>query len=117
MLQSADDLNAAHATFTVLLHHPDDEMMAKNLHFYLTKLNADGAQLVDLEQKRFAQFYLDALMAYDAQNYALVIEKMEASVTMFTYELDECRAFCEGDYEQGWKPDFVTATASMLGYL
>lgn len=111
--QRGDVLNAAHATYTALLRNPKDDMMAKNLDFYLNKLNADEPEIVDLEQKRFVQFYLDALSAYQAKDYALVIEKMEHSLALFQHELDECRAFCEGDYAQGWQPDFVTSTASM----
>lgn len=95
----------------MLLRNPDDDMMAKNLRFYLAKVD-DSAPMPDLEQARFANDYLEALRTYALENYTATVAHMERSLRLYQYEYEECRAFCEGDYEQGWQPDFVTATAS-----
>lgn len=105
-------LGSAQATYTALLRNPHDAMMKTNLHFYLGKL-APEQRIEDLEQWRFASAYLAALRAYAAEDYATVVARMEESLALFRAEYDECRAFCEGDYAQGWQPDFVTSTASM----
>lgn len=44
----------------------------------------------------------------------MVIENMEQSLTQYERDEEECRAFCEGPFDQGWHPDFITSTASML---
>lgn len=108
-----DVLGSAQATYTALLRSPDDAMMKNNLHFYLGKLDAEQ-RIEDLEQWRYAGAYLAALRAYAAEDFAAVVARMEESLALFRAEYDECRAFCEGDYAQGWQPDFMTSTASML---
>lgn len=52
--QRDDLISAASATYTALLGNPDDEMMRKNLQFYLDKLgeeHSSGFKISDLEQK------------------------------------------------------------------
>lgn len=52
------------------------------------------------------------MLAYEKEQWQTVIDHMEASLQQYIYDEDECRAFCEGEFDQGWHADFVTATAS-----
>lgn len=89
-------------------------MMMKNLQFYLKKLGDldDNFMIKDYEQKVFANSYIDGLLAYEAENWQSVIDNMEKSLLQYIYDENECRAFCEGEFDQGWHADFITSTAS-----
>lgn len=106
-------LASAQATFTTLVRNPTDHMMKNNLKFYVDMLGNAEQRIEDLEQWRYATPYLEALAAYEAGDFPAVVRRMEESLALFRAEYDECRAYCEGDYEQSWQPDFVTYTASM----
>lgn len=135
MWQKGEILKAASATYTALLRHPEDKMMAKNLQFYLDKISSN-ATIDDMDphvkrflvmflhnifsskclffKQKFAESYVDGLRAYTAENYTEVINKMERSLAQYIRDLNECRAFCEGEFNQGWLPDLITSVASKL---
>lgn len=60
----------------------------------------------------FANSYIDGLLAYESENWQSVIDNMEKSLLQYIYDENECRAFCEGEFDQGWHADFITSTAS-----
>lgn len=37
---------------------------------------------------------------------------MEKSLEIFIRNMDECRAFCDGEFDHGWFPDLTTSIAS-----
>lgn len=128
-------LKAASATFTSLIANPNSSMMLKNLEYYAKVIeNFNRTLLIDYEEKvgtnifystlflfsvlfpvklqRFAQFYIAGINAYGRGNWQLVIENIERSLQQFIYDSDECRAFCEGEFDQGWHIDFTSSMAS-----
>ena len=50
--------------------------------------------------------------AYHDQKYSEVIELFEASLKDLLNAEEDCRAYCEGPFDQGWLPDFVSSVAS-----
>lgn len=41
---------------------------------------------------------------------------MELSLKQFQMDELECRAFCDGEFDQGWHADFITSTANHYTY-
>lgn len=50
--------------------------------------------------------------AYHDQKYSEVIKLFEASLKDLLNAEEDCRAYCEGPFDQGWLPDFVSSVAS-----
>lgn len=50
--------------------------------------------------------------AYYREEYKLAITNLEKSLREFFRAADECRADCEGPFDQGWLPDFTSSVAS-----
>ncbi len=57
--------------------------------------------------------YFQGTEAYYAEEYDTAISKLEASINEFIKANDECRADCEGPFDQGWLPDFTSSIASV----
>lgn len=51
-------------------------------------------------------------VAYDNKNWVDVIENMEESLAAYLTAADECRAQCEGPFDQGWYPDLIPSISS-----
>lgn len=50
--------------------------------------------------------------AYNNKDWQGVIENMEESVFAYLTATNECRAQCEGPFDQGWYPDMIPSIAS-----
>lgn len=103
---------AIQATYTVLVVRPDDHLSLLNMKFYMTQPEFNKDQLRDLEEKRYVAPYVDGIQAYDKENWSVAINLLEKSLELFIEEDNDCRAFCEDAFDQGWFPDFVSSTAS-----
>lgn len=51
-------------------------------------------------------------IAYDNKDWQAVIENMEESISAFLTATNQCRAQCEGPFDQGWYPDLIPSIAS-----
>lgn len=104
---------AIQATYTVLVVRPDDHLSATNMKFYETESEYDVSLLRDLEEKRFVSRYVEGIMAYDKEDdWTKAINLLETSLQLYLDEEEQCRAFCENGFDQGWFPDFISSTAS-----
>lgn len=55
-------------------------------------------------------------MAYYAQHYATAVNTLEDSLEQYLLAEDECRAFCDGEFDHGeWYPDLITSIGSKCG--
>lgn len=50
--------------------------------------------------------------AYEKKEWKDVEHNMEESLVSYFQAEDECRAYCEGPFDQGWYPDFIPSIAS-----
>lgn len=102
---------AIQATHTVLVVRPEDHLSATNMKFYAT-LPEFNKELRDQEEKRFVAQYVNGIVAYDKDDWTSAINLLEKSLELYIDETDDCRAFCEDGFDQGWFPDFISSTAS-----
>lgn len=49
---------------------------------------------------------------YEKEDFNSVIQYFEESLVDYLQNEEECRAFCEGPFDQGWFPDFTPSIAS-----
>lgn len=56
--------------------------------------------------------YIHGSDAYDKKDWPGAVQNMEESLVSYLRAEEECRAQCEGPFDQGWLPDFVPAVAS-----
>lgn len=96
--------------------NPDDKIMQANIKYYLTRPNINQDMLEDMEEKLFVKLYLDGIDAYENENWDTCIENMEESLMQFIRNEDECRAFCEGEFDHGWYPDLISSIGSMYNH-
>ena len=108
-----DELEKAiQATYTVLVVRPNDHLSSTNMKFYETLPEFQLIELRDQEEKSFVAHYVEGIGAYDKENWTLAIDSLEKSLELFIEEEQDCRAYCEGGFDQGWFPDFISSTAS-----
>ncbi|KAE8744370.1 hypothetical protein FOCC_FOCC008974 [Frankliniella occidentalis] len=107
---------AASAVFTILSHDPNNEIMKHNLKYYLAKPGIDVNSIVNYESEKFVSLYTLGTEAYFKEEYDAAISNLEASLKEFFKASDECRADCEGPFDQGWLPDFTSSIANHFVY-
>lgn len=56
--------------------------------------------------------YLYGVDAYEKKDWKTAIENMEESLISYLQSEEECRAQCEGPFDQGWYPDLIPSIAS-----
>lgn len=56
--------------------------------------------------------YVYGSTAYENKNWDAVIQYMEESLTWYLLAENQCRAQCEGPFDQGWYPDLIPSIAS-----
>lgn len=103
---------AIKSTYTVLVVRPDDHLSSTNMKFYETMAEYNKDLLRDQEEKPFVQSYVEGIRAYDKEDWSTAINLLESSLEQFVEDENDCRAFCENGFDQGWFPDFVSSTAS-----
>lgn len=75
LLQAGDTLKAASATYTALLRNPDDDMMMKNLEFYVNKLEPNNEQdlIKDYDEPVISQNYIITII-FNVANFHNTLE-------------------------------------------
>ncbi|CAG2056062.1 unnamed protein product [Timema podura] len=63
----------------------------------------------DLQLNDYVPLYIHGSEAYRNEDFQSVIGYIEESLDELLKEEEECRAFCEGPFDQGWFPDFVSS--------
>ncbi|XP_019729753.1 cartilage-associated protein [Hippocampus comes] len=86
---------AVSASHTFLLKHPDDEMMQKNMAYYMSLPGAEE-HLKDLETKSYETLFVRAVRAYNGDNFRTSVSDMELALRDFFKVYDECLAASEG---------------------
>lgn len=107
-----DLLKAASCAYTFLTINPDHEVMRENLHYYVDELKVDQNYIVNIEAKAYVDFYIRGSDAYERKDYGRAANYMEMSLTEYLLSDEECRAHCEGPFDQGWFPDFISSISS-----
>ncbi|KFB35449.1 AGAP003898-PA-like protein [Anopheles sinensis] len=100
---------AASAAFTYMVRHPEDTVMKKSFEETIEKPGIDGDEIRDLEEKKFVDLLIGGIVDEQEQNWDQAIEQLEASVMQFIFDENQCRAFCDGEFDHGFLPDFITA--------
>ena len=86
--------------------------MQGNLRHYINELNVDPDQTINYEAKPYVEFYIRGSEAYGKQDFERSANYMELSLDEYLQADSECRALCEGPFDQGWFPDFISSIAS-----
>lgn len=61
--------------------------------------------------------FVDAIDAYNEEEFQKATQFFEESLFQYILAEDECRAFCDGEFDHGnWYPDFITAVASKFKF-
>ncbi|XP_059469001.1 prolyl 3-hydroxylase 1-like [Neocloeon triangulifer] len=107
---------AADAAFTFLVANPHHTSMKKNFDFYLSLPEVDRNDITNLEAKKFVSLYVHGVDAYDKKNFEAVIQYFEESLADYMQNEKECRAYCEGPFDQGWFPEFVPSISNHFAY-
>uniref|UniRef100_A0A182JKQ2 Leprecan-like alpha-helical domain-containing protein n=1 Tax=Anopheles atroparvus TaxID=41427 RepID=A0A182JKQ2_ANOAO len=100
---------AASAAFTYLVRHPEDTVMKKSFEETIEKPGIDRDEIRDLEEKKFVDLLIGGIVDEQEKNWDRALEQLEASVMQFIFDENQCRAFCDGEFDHGFLPDFVTA--------
>ncbi|ETN59339.1 cartilage associated protein [Anopheles darlingi] len=100
---------AASAAYTYLVQHPDDSVMRKSFDDAIEKPGIDREGINDLEEKKFVKLLIGGIVDEQEGNWERAIEQLEGSIKQFIFDENQCRAFCEGEFDHGFLPDFITA--------
>nr|CAD7433270.1 unnamed protein product [Timema monikensis] len=99
----------AAAEMSSITYNPDDQAMMNNLKFYSSLPEVDMNKIVNFEVKDYVPLYIHGSEAYRNEDFRSVIGYIEESLDELLKEEEDCRAFCEGPFDQGWFPDFVSS--------
>ncbi|XP_055601856.1 cartilage-associated protein-like isoform X2 [Uranotaenia lowii] len=103
---------AASAALTYMVKHPGDTVMQKNFEAALEKPGVDKEEILDLEEKKFVKMFVAGILKINDQKWEEVISLMESSIMQFIYDENQCRAYCEGEFDHGFLPDFISSIAN-----
>ncbi|XP_066996710.2 prolyl 3-hydroxylase 1 isoform X2 [Anabrus simplex] len=103
---------AASAAFTFLVANPKNEVMIENLKFYSNLPEVDMTKIENFESKPYVSLYIHGSDAYNKGDYKSVINYFENSLEDYLKEDEDCRAYCEGPFDQGWFPDYTLSVAN-----
>lgn len=67
--------------------------------------------------QNYVSLYIHGSEAYQHEDYKSVINYIEESLEDYLRGEEECRAYCEGPFDQGWFPDFVSSIASKFSFV
>ncbi|XP_049277526.1 cartilage-associated protein-like [Anopheles funestus] len=100
---------AASAAYTFMVKHPSDTVMKKNFEEAIEMPGVDRDEIHDLEEKKFVPLLIGGIVDEQETNWERAIERLESSIKQYIFDENECRAFCEGEFDHGFLPDFITA--------
>lgn len=126
-------MKAASSAYTFLTVNPTHEVMKENLRFYINDLKVDPNYIINMEAKPYVDFYIRGSEAYKKKDYDRSSNYFELSLIEYLTSEEECRAECEGPFDQGinsqyfhhklvfknpfsfigWFPDFISSISSM----
>ncbi|KAF5305804.1 hypothetical protein FQA39_LY09140 [Lamprigera yunnana] len=107
---------AASAVFTYLVNHPKDENAIGSLKFYSSLPEIDLTEIVNYEAKDHIYLYIHGVDAYDKKDWKSAENNMEESLISYIQAEEDCRALCEGPFNQGWFPDLIPAIANHYAF-
>lgn len=107
-----DLLKAASCAYTFLTINPNHDVMKDNLRFYVDELKVDTNYIINLEAKAYVDFYVRGSDAYKKEDHARAANYMEMSLAEYLLSDAECRVHCEGPFDQGWFPDFISSISN-----
>jgi hypothetical protein len=89
-------------------------------HFCLSILNGYAILWFNIKplkiyvspSQKYVSLYIHGSEAYEHEDYKSVVNYIEGSLQDYLRGEEECRAYCEGPFDQGWFPDFVSSIAS-----
>ncbi|KAJ8975814.1 hypothetical protein NQ317_013745 [Molorchus minor] len=110
--QTKDVMRAASSAFTYLVEHPDDKITQSNLKYYSTLEGVNMKEIENFEASDYVYLYVHGADAYERKEWQNVIENMEESLSAYLQTEEECRAQCEGPFDQGWYPDFIPSISN-----
>jgi hypothetical protein len=67
--------------------------------------------------QNYVSLYIHGSEAYQHEDYMSVINYIEESLEDYLKSEEECRAYCEGPFDQGWLPDFISSIASKFTFV
>ncbi|XP_035890752.1 cartilage-associated protein-like [Anopheles stephensi] len=100
---------AASAAYTYLVKHPEDAAMKRNFEEAIDLPGIDRDEIHDLEEKKFVDLLIGGIVDEQDGNWERAIERLEGSIKQYIFDENQCRAFCEGEFDHGFLPDFITA--------
>jgi tetratricopeptide (TPR) repeat protein len=115
--QNKEFQKAASAAFTYLVAHPDDKIMLSNLKHYSSMDGVDMTEVVNFEAKDYVYLYIHGADAYEKKDWDGVVQNFEESLGAYLQTEDECRAQCEGPFDQGWYPDLIPSIANHFTFV
>nr|XP_040228209.2 cartilage-associated protein-like [Anopheles coluzzii] len=107
---------AASAAYTYLVKHPENTVMKKNFEEAIEMPGIDRDEIHDLEEKKFVELLIGGIVDEQENNWERAIEQLESSIKQFIFDENQCRAFCEGEFDHGFLPDFITAIGNHFTY-
>jgi len=110
--QTKQHQKAASAAFTYWVYHPNDDAARRSLDHYASLPEVNKADVINYEADDYVYFFIHGLQGYEEKKWDYVIQNMEESLLAYLQAEDECRANCEGPFNQGWYPDFIPAIAN-----
>ncbi|XP_058059723.1 cartilage-associated protein-like [Anopheles bellator] len=100
---------AASAAYTTLTRHPDHSVMRKSFEEAIEKPGIDREGVRDMEERKFVPLLIGGIVDEQERHWEPAIERLEQSIMQFIFDENQCRAFCEGEFDHGFLPDFITA--------
>ena len=107
-------MKAASAAYTFLTINKEHAVMKENLRFYINELKVDPNYVLNMEAKPYVDFYIRGSESYKKNEFEKTANYMELSLIEYLEAEEECRALCEGPFDQGWFPDFISSISSKL---
>lgn len=103
---------AASAALTYMVKHPGDTVMQKNFENSIETPGVNKTEVVDLEEKKFVELFVAGILALNDKHWENVLSLMESSIMQYIFDENQCRAYCEGEFDHGFLPDFISAIGS-----
>lgn len=100
---------AASAALTYMVKHPGDTVMQKNFENSIETPGVNKTEIVDMEEKKFVELFVAGILALNDKNWENAVSFMESSVMQYIFDENQCRAYCEGEFDHGFLPDFISA--------
>lgn len=94
-------MKAASCAYTFLTVNPEHEVMKENLRYYINDLKVDPLYIINMEAKPYVDFYVRGTEAYAKEDHGRSANYFELSLVEYLQAEEECRAKCEGPFDQG----------------